>query len=245
MLTVSRHVRGIVGRELGDFVFSHTSCHTARRWTKTAQKQQTAMEKPALHFCIVLVFVKTKEDIIQTASERKTRQSETHLYFIIFWLQNKHTIWTQCFWFIKNLEFLGHKVDSKDKCFWFIVPQEHFNISWVQKCICRSIEVQRIVFHKMLINQRSPSYHADRNPLQMLFCRCFSMLRSDSHPRRNTTWSGPFHFYTTDSSDLNESLMCFSGVTKSTARASHCSIQTSSWENENERRATANCNNKC
>ncbi len=112
----------------------------------------------------------------------------------------------------------------------------------VQKSICRSIEVQRIIFHN---NQRSPSYHADRNPLQMLFCRCFSMLRSDSHPRRNTTWSGPFHFYTTDSSDLNESLMCFSGVTKSTARTSHSSIQISSWENENERRATANCNDKC
>ncbi len=83
--------------------------------------------------------------------------------------------------------------------------------------------------------------------LQMLFCRCFSTLRSDSHPRRNKTWSGPFHFYTTDSSDLNESLMCvrISGVTKSTVRTSHCSIQTSSWENDNERRVTAICNDKC
>lgn len=82
--------------------------------------------------------------------------------------------------------------------------------------------------------------------LQMQFCRGFSVLSSDSHPRRNKTWSGPFHFYTTDLSDLNKSLMCvsISGVTKSTVRTSHCSIQTSSWENENERRVTAICNDK-
>lgn len=45
---------------------------------------------------------------------------------------------------------------------------------------------------------------------------------------------------------MNESLMCvrISGVTKSTVRTSHCSIQTSSWENENER-VTAICNDKC
>lgn len=75
--------------------------------------------------------------------------------------------------------------------------------------------------------------------LQMLFCRRSSMLRStDSHPRKNKTWSGPFHFYTSDSSDLNKSHMCvrIAGVTKLTVRTGHCSIWRSSWENENERR---------